>query len=65
MILFTFAYIQLAVNFEEHGDGCIRWQRYIDTVMRDTSNTCLQSCLHQILFKFNRIFNSCLMTKGR
>ena len=28
-----------------------RRQRYIETLMRDTSNACLQSWLHEILFK--------------
>ena len=33
--------------------------------MRDTSNVCLRTWLHEILFKLNRIFNPCPMTKGR
>ena len=38
-----------------------------ETVMRDTrhSSACLQSWLHEILFKFNWILNSWPMTKSR
>ena len=44
-------------------------QRYmymcIETAMHDTSSACLRSWLHEILLKFNQIFNLCPMAIGR
>ena len=50
---------------------CARFAREssatMKTVMHDTTLNliCIQSRLHEVLFTFNRVFNPCLMNKGR
>ena len=55
-ILLAVAWIQLACAWKgARKDVWIRRQRYIETVMRDTGNACIQSCTKSFFFNRNSI----------